>query len=116
MATSLTHTQVRSVVSTNYQVVDTVTAATNGLDINVFVMAGDTGQFQRVADPGDLSLPTVSTVPLWRTYVVTGSFPELCHAQEFAAILEQRLQSLVTNYDASVSAFVGTTTETLSSP
>jgi hypothetical protein len=115
MATTLTHTQVRSVSGVNYLVVDTVTAATNGLTIQVFVMSGDTNTFERVADPGDLSLPTTSTVPYWRTYTVTGTFATLSDAQDFSQLLETRLQQLVTNYDAALSGFVGTTTETLSS-
>jgi len=120
MASTITHTQVRSLVGDQFQVVDTVTATVIiAPEVFVYQTVGPL-VFDHVATVLDmLSFPTsqaaavLASLPFYRLATVTKIFPAVDQAQDFATTLIQRMTALASEYDVVTTAFVGTTTETL---
>lgn len=120
MATSVTHTQTRSVVAGPlYRVVDTATASVD-IEHEVFVFVTDTQAFSRVATVDDmLTLPDTQAEALsaelgyYRLATVTRDFEALTDAKEFAASVNSRLKSLCVDYAAAVAAFIGSESTTV---
>lgn len=116
MAT-LTHQQTRSVDGTSYRVVSTITAA-DGVPAEVFVFAASGAAFNRVASVDDLlTLPTsiTSNVAYYRAATVDRGFTTLRDADAFARYVKTHLPALVKEYNQAVTAFIGTSTDTVSS-
>jgi hypothetical protein len=122
MASSLTHTQVRSLHDASYRVEDTVTASVH-IPMEVFVFATATpGVYNRIATVNDImtypdSLLQAQTdhADYYRLAAVVRDFDVLTQAEAFATEVTTRFKSLVVEYDSYVNQFVGTTTETISS-
>ena len=118
MASTYTHTQVRSLlVDGTYQVDDHVTASTN-IAIEPFVFRYADNLFDHVATADDLlTMPNTPTVgqSFYRQARVTKVWVYLGDAIGFAAMLEERLKLLLVTYFAATTRFIGTTTETLTS-
>ena len=122
MSVSITHTQVNSVISGPlYQVVDTATAAT-GIDTAVFVYATSTSAFSHVAAADDMSLwpntraaAVTASLAYYRATTVTQAFPAIADAVNFATYNNQRLQTLVNDYNTVTHNFAGSTTGTITS-
>lgn len=123
MAASLSHSQTRSVTAENlYRVVDTVTAST-GMPPEVFVFRTEDAVYNRIASVGDLQTLLTSQAaaqtaghPYYRLAAVTMDWALLSQAKDFATTVNARLRDLVKAYDLAVTGFVGSTTETLTSP
>lgn len=118
---SVTHTQVRSSVLSGYQIVDTVTA-TVSIPTQLFVFKTTDDSFSRVAtvfDVGEYPDNKPDAIangdPYYRGAVVTIVYAQLDDAVNFAQTTHDRLQSLVIEYAAATTTFVGSTTETLTS-
>lgn len=119
---SITHTQIRSVqAGPLYRVQDTVTASV-GIQQQVFVFETSDQSFNRIATVDDmLSLPTsqaqavIDGKDYYRLNTVTKDYESLKTAEDAATTIVNRIKLLLVEYDAAVNAFVGTTTETLTS-
>lgn len=122
MPVTLSHTQVRSVqAGPTYRTLDTVTAS-SGIAPEVFVFRVDGDVFEHVATVHDMAnLPNTRAQAVidgkdwYRLATVQRDLDILSDADEFADSLIGRMKALVVEYDAAVTAFIGTTTETLSS-
>lgn len=122
MPVSVTHTQTRSVEEGPAYVVYDVVDASDGIAPEVFVFRTDDDAFNRIATIGDMTtLPAGKAAAVaagadyYRLPDVTRSFASLSAADNAATGISQRIQLLVVEYDAAVTSFIGTTTETLSS-
>lgn len=122
MSVTITHTQTRTVEEGPVYVVEDVVTATTGIDPEVFVFATDDDRFNRIATvddmfrlPADASQALTAGVDYYRAAEVRREFTSLRDADNAAITIGERLQLLAVEYDAAVNAFVGTTTETLSS-
>jgi hypothetical protein len=122
MAVTITHTQTRSVEAGPTYVVHDVVTDTAGIDPEVFVFVTDDDSFNRIATVDDmLTLPATSEEAIasgadyYRLAEVTRSFASLSSADNAAIAISDRLKLLVVDFDAATNAFIGTTTETLSS-
>jgi hypothetical protein len=118
---SIDLTQVRSVVASAYRVANTITNP-SGMPAEVFVFRTNDQSFSRVASPTDLSLlpsslesAQTSNNEFYRSAVASRDFALLDEAQDFAAMIRNRLPVLVKEYNALVTLFVGTTTTTVTS-
>jgi hypothetical protein len=103
-------------------VADQVTAATGGIPTQVFVFMVDGDVFNRIATVADLNtLPTSHADAVtqgkdaYRLAAMQVDYASLGRAQEAATTIVQRLEKLLTDFDNSANAFVGVTTETLTS-
>ena len=121
MASTITHTQTRSLETGGYQVVDTVTASTN-IPLEPFVFTVSTELFNRVATvydmdtyPNTRAAAVTAGLDYYRLAEVTALWPDLDEAREFADGLAERLKSLVVEYAAAIVLFEGTTTTTVTS-
>lgn len=122
MASTLTHTQTRSVqAGPLYRVQDQVTASET-IDDAVFVFRTDTQEFDHVATVDDMSAypdtlaeAQADELEFYRLTSVTKDWEALEDAEEFGAMLIERMKALCVDYDAAVTSFVGTTTATISS-
>jgi len=120
MPSTITHTQIRSLVGDDFQVQDTVTATVLiAPEVFVFQTVGLL-VFDHVATVLDmLSFPNtqaqavIDSLPFYRLAAVTKIFPAVNQAQDFADTLIQRMTALAAEYDVVTGTFVGTTTETL---
>jgi hypothetical protein len=120
MASSITHTQVRSNPSPSvYRVVDTVTASVV-IDDAVFIYVVSNSAYDHVATVNDMQTfpdtraqAVTDNKAYYRQNTVTKDMTDITTAQEFAGMLVSRMTSLATDYDSVVNAFVGTTTATL---
>jgi hypothetical protein len=119
---SLTHQQDRSLNGQQYRVVSTILSGT-GITPAVFVFATVDDSFSRVAsvqDLADLQPSRAAAVTAgdeyYRLVTVTRDFDVLEDAQDFANYVKGRLPQLVIDYNLSVTAFVGTSTDVVSSP
>ena len=117
MATTVTHTQVRTIeAGPVFRTVDTVTAATN-IDKEVFLFLTDDESFQNVCDVADMSYPASllaaqqAGATNYRLATVTKDYDDLDVAIDFSESLTSRLQSLVVAYQAATATFVGTDTD-----
>ena len=121
MTVSITHTQTRSVDGISYVVNDVVTAS-EGIAPEVFVFATEDDSFNRIATVDDmLTLPATPEEAIatgadyYRAAEVMRTFASLYKADQAAIAISERLKLLTVEYDGAVNAFVGTTTETISS-
>jgi hypothetical protein len=120
MASTITHTQIRSQpTASTYQVQDTVTATTT-IDDAVFTFNTIGGTFSHVCTVLDMLTYPDNQVDaanaiqaFYRQPAVTKVYSDVKEAQDFAATLISRMTSLASEYDLVVTAFLGTTTETL---
>jgi hypothetical protein len=116
---SLRLVQVRSVVSDLFRVANTVDQAT-GIDAEVFVFRTETGFYDRIASVSDVmnvvdvtrAAALAAGNPYYRQAVATKDCTALPEANDFATTVQSRLKTLVVEYNAATTAFVGTTTET----
>lgn len=119
---SITHTQVRSVqAGPLYRVADTVTASVD-IQPQVFVFQTSDNAFNRIATVDDMmTLPTsqaqavIDGADYYRLNAVTKDYESLKTADDAATAIVDRIKRLLVEYDAAVTEFVGTTTETLTS-
>jgi hypothetical protein len=103
--------ETRSVDSNQY-VVDCSITTSSGISSSVFVKRESTYEYDRVATVEDmLALPETPnpSYGYYRDDAFTRNFPDVSEANYFSDGVKQRLQSLVTDYDAVVGTFVGTT-------
>lgn len=122
MAVTITHTQTRSVEEGPTYVVHDVVTATTGIEPEVFVLVTDDDSFNRIATVVDMmNLPATQAEALtngadyYRVSEVERVFTSLSVADNAAITISERLKLLAVEYDAATNAFVGTTTETISS-
>jgi hypothetical protein len=122
MATTLTHTQVRSVqAGPLYRVSDTATAGVN-IEKEVFVFKTADDVFNRIATVADMTdYPNTKAQAVldgkdyYRDAHFQHDYASLKQAADAATAIVGRLKALLVDYDAATNTFVGTTTETLSS-
>lgn len=121
MASTITHTQTRSVVGSKYRVVDTATASVN-IPLEPFVFRTVDGVYSRVATATDMAellntqvAAQTAGADYYRLATVTQDFDEVGPASDFASGAIARLKQLVVDYDKTVASFIGTNTTTVSS-
>lgn len=121
MPITITHTQTRSVVPGPLYVVEDEVTASSGIAPEVFVFTME-DSYNRIATVDDmLSLQPTKAAAIaagddyYRQSDVTRSFQSLSDADSFAIAITDRLKLLVVDYESATEAFIGTTTETLSS-
>lgn len=118
MASTITHTQTRTVpTGTTYQVDDSVTAAT-GIATEVFVFKTTGGTFDHVATvldmltyPNTQAAAALAGQSFYRQASVSRTFTSIAEAQDFASSLISRMRTLASEYDLVVTAFVGATVD-----
>jgi hypothetical protein len=123
MTVSVTLVETRTVeTGPLYRVKHDVTASVH-IDAHVFVFSTDTETFSHVATVYDMEKITCTTLAaaqtagdeFYRLDEVTKDWVSLDTAAEFAAYNKQRLQFLVTEYEAYTTSFAGVTTTTITS-
>lgn len=124
MASSLTHTQVRTNPSDGvYVVVDTVGSSVV-IPREVFVYATlGTLVFDHVATvldiqtyPNSQAAAVAGNLPFYRLATVTQTFSNVDVAEDFATMLVQRMSTVAREYDLVVNTFVGTDTNVVLPP
>lgn len=119
---SLTHTQVRSIIAGDapYRVQDTVSAAV-GMSTAVFLFRVADDVFDHVCTLSNLdAYPDTKNQAItdgksyYRGAAVTLDFAELQQGVDAGEMLISRMKELVVDYTQAAALFVGTTTETLS--
>lgn len=122
MAVTITHTQTRSVEPGPSYVVEDVVTATVGIQPQVYVFSVDDDLYNRIATVDDMLTLSTSRADAiaagdgyYRLSEVTRSFMSLSDADSFAIAITDRLKLLAVDYEAATEAFIGTTTETISS-
>ena len=119
---SVNHTQIRSTIAgPQYQVQDTINSAV-GIETQLFLFRVSDDVFANVCNVDDVSAyPNTKNQAItdgksyYRLATVTKAFPTLALGQEFADTIKARLKSLMVDYAAATTTFVGTTTESISS-
>lgn len=122
MAVTLTHTQTRSVEAGPLYRVDDLATASAGIQKEVFVFQTIDDEFSRVATVDDMMLLPNSKAQAvldgkdyYRGDHFVKDYESLQTANNVATAIVGRIKSLLVDYDVAVTAFVGTTTETLTS-
>lgn len=122
MAVTLTHTQVRSVQPGPLYRVDDTATASSGIQKEVFVFQTADDAFNRIATVDDmLNLPNNKPQAIldgkdyYRGAHVVKDYQSLKTADDAATAIVDRIKRLLVQYDEAVNAYIGTTTETLTS-
>lgn len=121
MSVSITHDQVRSVITgpTPYQLVDTV-SETVIIPMELFTFAVDSSAFDHVATVADIQTYPVTRAaavtagqPYYRQAAVTVSYATLQQGIDLSAVLLSDLRTLANAYNEYLASFEGTTSETI---
>lgn len=119
---SITHTLTTSVVSQLYRVHDIVTASVDiAPEIHVFdTTLEEYSHVATVADmvnyPNTLLQAQTDGKPFYRLAEVTKDFSNLYDAEKMSENMAANIQFLVNTYNTATNEFIGTTTETITSP
>lgn len=123
MATSLSHSQTRSLTPDSRYRVDSTVVAAVGMPLEVFVYRTEDGSYNRVASVADvMQLPATRAaaqaqrVGFYRQATVSITWDTQAEAEAFSRTVREKLARLAKEYDVALARFVGTTLEILTSP
>lgn len=115
MATEITRTQVRSIVSNQFRTVDTVTAVVGLPDVYIYLHSVEPDAFVAVCTPSDLTAyPTSRGAAIsqskayYRKSSLTLNHPTAARANVALATLDARLTDLAVTTDQGAVNFPGT--------